>query len=127
MAGVSVFLRELRRRNVIRVAAAYAIVAWLLIEVASIVLPTFKAPDWIMSVFTFFVALGFPLALIFAWAFELTPEGLKRERDVDRAASIVSRTGRKVDFVIIAVLSVAVKSRVLGILGFRCSNLGVAG
>jgi len=83
MAGVSVFLRELRRRNVIRVAAAYAIVAWLLIEVASIVLPTFKAPDWIMSVFTFFVALGFPLALILAWAFELTPEGLKRERDVD--------------------------------------------
>ena len=108
MAGVSVFLRELRRRNVIRVAAAYAIVAWLLIEVASVVLPTFKAPDWIMPVFTFFVALGFPFALIFAWAFELTPEGLKRERDVDRAASIVSRTGRKLDFVIIAVLSVAV-------------------
>ena len=72
---------ELRRRNVVKVAVAYAIVGWLLVEVASVVLPTFKAPEWIMQVFTFLVIVGFPIALIFAWAFELTPEGIKREKD----------------------------------------------
>ena len=72
-------IAELKRRNVFRVGVAYAIVAWLLVEVASVVLPTFAAPEWVMKVFTFLVMLGFPLALILAWAFELTPEGLKRE------------------------------------------------
>ena len=61
---------ELRRRNVVKVAVAYAIVGWLLVEVASVVLPTFKAPEWTMQVFTFLVIVGFPLALILAWAFE---------------------------------------------------------
>jgi len=64
---------ELKRRNVFRVGAAYAIVAWLLIEVASVVLPTFAAPEWVMKAFTFLVILGFPLTLVIAWAFELTP------------------------------------------------------
>ncbi len=81
-------IAELKRRNVFRVGVAYAIVAWLLIEVASVVLPTFNAPDWVMQVFTFLVILGFPLALVIAWAFELTPEGFKREKTVDRAESI---------------------------------------
>ncbi len=72
-------IAELKRRNVFRVGVAYAIVAWLLIEVASVVLPTFEAPDWVMKVFTFLVILGFPLTLIMAWAFEMTPEGIKRE------------------------------------------------
>jgi adenylate cyclase len=70
-------IAELKRRNVFRVGAAYVIVAWLLIEVASVILPTFKAPEWVMQVFTFLLILGFPVALIFAWAFELTPEGIK--------------------------------------------------
>ncbi len=96
--------KELKRRNVIKVAVAYAIVAWLLVEVASVVLPTFKAPEWIMQVFTFLISVGFPLALIFAWAYELTPEGLKKEKDVDRSQSITHITGRKLDYLIIAVL-----------------------
>ena len=98
---------ELRRRNVVKVAVAYAIVGWLLVEVASVVLPTFKAPEWIMQVFTFLVIVGFPLALILAWAFELTPEGIKREKDVDRSQSITQTTGRKLDYFIIAVLVLA--------------------
>jgi TolB-like protein len=100
-------IAELKRRNVFRVGAAYVIVAWLLVEVASVVLPTFKAPEWVMQVFTFLVILGFPLALIFAWAFELTPEGIKRESAVDRAESITHVTGRKLDFIIIGLLAVA--------------------
>jgi len=98
---------ELRRRNVVKVALAYAIVGWLLVEVASVVLPTFKAPEWIMQVFTFLVIVGFPLALIFAWAFELTPEGIKREKNVDRSESITHLTGRNIDYIIIAALSIA--------------------
>ncbi|MCH7510683.1 MAG: hypothetical protein IIB68_12745 [Proteobacteria bacterium] len=97
-------VQELKRRNVIKVAVAYAIVGWLLVEVASVVLPTFKAPEWIMQVFTFFVIVGFPLALIFAWAFEITPEGIKREKDVDRSQSITHLTGRNIDYIIIAAL-----------------------
>ena len=85
MGQTDSFFSELKRRNVLRVAVAYGAVGWLLVEVASVVLPTFKAPEWIMQVFTFLVILGFPLALILAWAFELTPEGLKRERDIDLA------------------------------------------
>jgi len=98
---------ELRRRNVVKVAVAYAIVGWLLVEVASVVLPTFEGPDWIMKVVTFLVIIGFPLALIFAWAFELTPEGLKKEKDVDRSQSITHVTGRKLDYFIIAALVLA--------------------
>ncbi len=71
------FFKELRRRNVIRVAIAYAIVGWLLVEVASVIIPTLLLPDWTLRILVLFVILGLPLALIFAWAFELTPEGLK--------------------------------------------------
>jgi TolB-like protein/Tfp pilus assembly protein PilF len=99
---------ELKRRNVVKVAVAYAIVGWLLVEVASTVLPTFEAPQWVLQTVTFVIVLGFPLALILAWAFELTPEGIKREKDVDRSASITHRTGRKLDFLIIGVLGIAV-------------------
>ncbi len=79
---------ELRRRNVVKVAVAYAIVGWLLVEVASVVLPTLLLPDWTLRILVFFVILGFPLALFFAWAYELTPEGLKKERDVDPASPL---------------------------------------
>ena len=101
-------IAELKRRNVFRVGVAYAIVAWLLIEVASVVLPTFKAPEWVLQVCTFLVIFGFPLALILAWAFELTPEGIKREAEVDRTESITHVTGRKLDFAIIGLLVIAV-------------------
>ena len=102
------FVEELKRRNVIKVAIAYVIVAWLLLQVADVMLPTFGSPAWVMQAFTFLLILSFPLALLFAWAFELTPDGVKRERDVDPAKSIAHHTGRKLDFVIIAVLVLAV-------------------
>ena len=88
-------IAELKRRNVFRVGAAYAIVAWLLVEVASVVLPTFEAPEWVMKAFIFLVILGFPLTLVIAWAFELTPEGVKREKDVEPAEPVTRRTGRR--------------------------------
>jgi TolB-like protein/Tfp pilus assembly protein PilF len=101
-------IAELKRRNVFRVGAAYAIVAWLLVEVASVVLPALHLPDWTLTFLVFLLAVGFPIALIFAWAFELTPEGIKREAEVDRAESITRVTGRKLDFAIIGLLAIAV-------------------
>jgi len=71
------FLGEIKRRKVFQVAAAYAIVGWLLIEVAAVLLPTFQAPDWVMRAFSFVVIAGFPLAVILAWAFDLTPQGIR--------------------------------------------------
>ena len=102
------FFAELKRRNVYKVAVAYAVVAWLLIQLASILFPTFEAPGWVMKVFIAVVALGFPIALILAWAFELTPEGLKRTEEVPSGESIARSTGRKLDFAIIGVLVLAV-------------------
>ncbi len=78
--AVMSLIKELKRRNVIRVAVAYAIAAWLLIEITATTFPILKLPDWSVTLVTVFVLIGFPLALIFAWAFELTPEGLKKER-----------------------------------------------
>src|SRR5438046_10679779 len=88
------FFGELKRRNVYKVAVAYAVVGWLVIQAASIILPTFEAPPWILKVVIFVLIIGFPVALIFAWAFELTPEGLKRTEDVDLTESVTRRTGR---------------------------------
>jgi TolB-like protein/cytochrome c-type biogenesis protein CcmH/NrfG len=102
--NVKNFFAELKRRNVYKVAIAYAIVAWLLLQAASILFPTFEAPPWTMKVFVAVIALGFPIALVLAWAFELTPEGIKRTEDVDLSKSVTRKTGRKLDFFIIAVL-----------------------
>jgi TolB-like protein len=99
--------QELKRRNVIRVAIAYAVAAWLLIEVSATTFPMLRLPEWTATFVAVLLMIGFPLALIFAWAFELTPEGLKREKDVDRSQSITHSTGRKLDFVIIGAMSVA--------------------
>ena len=76
------FFSELKRRNVYKVAVAYAVVAWLLIQAASILFPTFEAPGWAMKIFVIAVTAGFPIALVVAWAFELTPQGVKRTEDV---------------------------------------------
>ena len=96
---------ELKRRNVFRVAIAYTIAAWLLLQVADVVLNNIEAPDWVFKAIMLFVAIGFPFAMILAWAFELTPDGLKKEKDVDRSESITRRTGRKLDFVIFSVMA----------------------
>jgi len=90
------FFSELKRRNVYKVAVAYVIVAWLIIQAASILLPTFEAPAWGMKVVVMLVLLGFPAALVFSWAFEITPEGIVRESEVDPGKSIARRTGRKI-------------------------------
>jgi len=98
---------ELKRRNVFRVGIAYVVTAWLLLQVADIVLENTSAPQWVMQVFMLFLVLGFPLAVLFAWAFEMTPEGLKKERDVDRSQSITRTTGRRLDRVITIVMALA--------------------
>jgi TolB-like protein len=90
------FFSELKRRNVYKVAVAYAVVAWLLIQAASIFLPAFDAPAWIMKVVILVVLLGFPVALVLSWAFEITPEGIKLESEIAPNQSITRRTGRKI-------------------------------
>jgi TolB-like protein len=101
------FFEELKRRNVVRVGVVYLIVAWLLAQVADLMLENFNAPDWVIQAILVVLIVGFPLAVVFAWAFELTPEGIKKERDVDRAQSITRHTGRKLDRTIIVVLVLA--------------------
>jgi TolB-like protein/Tfp pilus assembly protein PilF len=98
------FFAELKRRNVYKVAIAYAVVAWLLMQIASQIFPFFEIPNWGVRLVVLLLIIGFPIALILAWAFELTPEGLKRTEDVDLSKSIRHKTGRKLDFFIIAVL-----------------------
>src|SRR5215216_3498783 len=80
-------LAELKRRNVYKVAVAYAVVGWLLVQVATQVFPFFEIPNWAVRLIVLAIVIGFPIALVLAWAFELTPEGLKRTEDVDRARS----------------------------------------
>jgi len=101
------FFAELKRRNVYKVAVAYAIVAWLLIQAASILFPTFEAPAWVMKVFVTAVILGFPVALIFAWAFEITPEGIKRADEVSPDESMTRRRSWKLTAIIVLVAVVA--------------------
>ena len=101
------FFAELKRRNVYKVAAAYAVVAWLLVQGASIVLPTFEAPSWAMKVLLVALAAGFPTAVILAWAFEITPEGIKFESEVDPDKSITRHTGRKLVGVTIVLAVIA--------------------
>src|SRR5580693_8771257 len=77
------FFAELKRRNVYKVAVAYAVVGWLLVQVATQVFPFFEIPNWAVRLVVLAIVIGFPIALVLAWAFELTPEGLKRTEDVD--------------------------------------------
>jgi len=101
------FFAELKRRNVYKVAVAYAVVAWLLIQAASILLPTFEAPPWVMKVLVLIIVLGFLPALIFSWAFEITPEGIKLESEVGTGKSISRKTGRKIVGLTVALAVIA--------------------
>jgi len=105
---LSQLFQELKRRNVFRVAIAYLAVAWVIMQAADIVFNNVAAPEWLMPVVLFFIVVGFPVALLFAWAYEMTPEGIKREHEVDRSTSITGKTGRKLDFATIGVLGIAV-------------------
>jgi len=104
MAGL---LEELKRRNVFKVGAAYVVMAWLIAQGVDVFLENFGAPEWVIKTILLLLIAGLPVALFFAWAFELTPEGIKKEKDVDRSQSITHETGRKLDYTIIAVLLVA--------------------
>ena len=101
------FFTELKRRNVLRVAIAYAVVAWLLLQVSDTLVPALHLPEWFLSGVALLLILGFPVALLFAWAYEMTPDGLKKERDIEQSLSIKKVVGRKLDFVIIGLLAVA--------------------
>ena len=101
------FWSELKRRNVVKVGIAYCAAGWVVVQIASVLFPLFGAPTWILKVVTALVMLGFPLALVFAWAFELTPQGLKRSEDVPLEVSTTRSTGRLLDFLVIGVLAVA--------------------
>jgi TolB-like protein len=102
------FWGELKRRNVVKVGLAYAVVAWLLIQIAAIVVPTFDAPKWILPTLTFLLVIGFPIVLIVAWAFEITPGGIKKTAHVSLQDSITHLTGQKLNYVVTALLAVAV-------------------
>ena len=116
------FFGELKRRNVYKVAIAYAVVAWLLIQAASILLPTFDAPPWVMKIFVVFLILGFPPVLIFAWAFEITPEGIRRESEVAAEESVTRHTGRKI--VAITVVLAVIAAGLLTFQLFRPKSIG---
>jgi adenylate cyclase len=101
------FINELKRRNVFKVGVAYVIISWLLAQVADLMLENFGAPEWVIKSFLGFLIIGFPLAIFFAWAFELTPEGVKRESQVDRSQSIAAQTGQKLNYSIMVIMALA--------------------
>ncbi|MDJ0812903.1 MAG: tetratricopeptide repeat protein [Woeseiaceae bacterium] len=102
------FLEEVKRRNVFRVAIVYIIAGWLTMQVVDVMFPALNIPGWVTSLVAALLLIGFPFALIFAWAFELTPDGIKREKDVDRSQSITAQTGKSLNRKIIVILAVAV-------------------
>ncbi len=102
------FLSELKRRNVIRMAGLYLVGAWLITQVAGTVLPMFGAPEWIARSVVILLTIGFIPAMIFAWIFELTPDGLKRDAEVTPEQSIAPQTAQKMNRLILALLVLAV-------------------
>src|ERR1700759_5231394 len=107
MSEKPTFFSELKRRNVDKVAVAYAVVSWLLIQIATQVFPFFEIPNWAVRLVVLVLALGFPIALVLSWAFEITPEGIKRETDVEPNESITHRTGKKLARITIALAVIA--------------------
>ena len=101
------FFSELKRRNVYKVAVAYAVVSWLLVQIATQVFPFFDIPSWAVRLVVLLLVLGFLVALILSWAFEITPEGIKRESEIEADKSITHHTGRKIVAVTIALAVVA--------------------
>ncbi len=102
---MSNYFDELKRRNVFRVAAAYAVVGWIAIEVIDTLAPRMGMPDWVAGFVILLVLIGFPIALLFSWAFEMTPEGIRKTEDVDADDSLSSTTGQKLNYFIIAALA----------------------
>ncbi len=101
------FFTELKRRNVFKVGVAYLVLAWVVIQIADVVVPALSLPSWTITLLVVLGIFGFPFAIFFAWAFEITPDGIKKESDITPEESITSHTGRKLDFTIIGLLVVA--------------------
>jgi TolB-like protein len=120
------FMAELKRRNVIRMAGLYLVGAWLITQVAATVLPLFDAPDWMARSVVVLLGIGFVPALVIAWVFELTPEGLKRDADVDPAASIAPQTGKRMDRMIVVGLIAVIALMAIERLWFARSDEPVA-
>lgn len=103
---ISLF-KELKRRNVIKVSVAYLVLAWVVVQVTAAAVPALNMPDWVNTVVFYFGLIGFPFVIFFSWVFEITPEGVKRESEITAEESITMHTGRKLDFGIIALLTIA--------------------
>ena len=101
------FFDELKRRHVYRVAIAYGVVAWLLIQVATQVFPFFEIPNWVVELVVLVIVLGFPIALIIAWAFEMTPEGMKRAEEIAPNEYIPHWSARRFAALIVAIAMLA--------------------
>ena len=117
-------MSELKRRNVLRVAATYAVIAWIIIEAGSVLLPTFGASESAFQTYVVVVVAGFLASLVFAWVFEVTPEGVKLEKNVDRSESITPKTGRRLNFIFIGLLVIALGISVtLNVTGMRDADV----
>ena len=101
-------IQELKRRNVFRVALIYTVVSWVLMQIGDVMFPALLLPEWTTTMLVAFLILGFPVAMIFAWAYEITPDGVLRTEDVPKEQSITADTGQKINRLIIGVLAVAV-------------------
>ena len=102
------FINELKRRNVFRTGIAYVLISWVLLQGADFALDLIDAPNWVIQALFLLAALSLPGVLVFAWVFEMTPEGIKREKEIDRSQSVTPQTGRKLDKAIIVFLVLAV-------------------
>jgi TolB-like protein/Tfp pilus assembly protein PilF len=120
------FFEELNRRNVVKVAVLYIVASWLILQVTDVLTSLLPVPEWTGSFVFVLLAIGFPLVLIFSWVYELTPEGLKREREVDRSQSITHETGRKINILIIVMLALAIGTVVADRLIPRAPEAGIA-
>src|SRR5262245_38312619 len=116
------FFAELKRRNVYKVAVAYAVAAWLTVQAASIFLPAFNAPQWAMQIVILILVVGFPIALVFSWAFEITPEGIVRETEVEAGKSITHHTGRKIVALTIVIALIAAGLFIFQVLRARSTS-----
>ena len=115
--------QELKRRNVFKVGTAYVVLAWLVAQVTDVFLDPLGAPEWVIKTILLVLIAGFPLILLFAWAYELAPEGLKREKEVDRTQSITQQTGQKLNLAIIFILVLALGYfAVDNLTGFGCDE-----
>jgi TolB-like protein/Tfp pilus assembly protein PilF len=124
--GYSLFA-ELKRRNVFKAAIAYLALGWVVTQVTATVAPALHMPDWVVTVVVWIGVIGFPFVIMFSWIYELTPEGLKRESEVDRSASITHVTGRRLDYIIVVLLVLAIGASAFDYFGPRRSGSAASG